>query len=339
LPFWIFKEKDEDRAKREAQAATVAALERGDLPPSAEKRLTEQVQSGSKFFSSTFSAKEYMLAREAGYEPLGMVMGSCFMKVGWRFFLQGAWGYTSEVTALSHAHKLARTTAVERLRQEAALLGAHGVIGVKIKRSSFNWSEDMTEFTAVGTAIRVPNSECVKATINPPFTSTLSGQEFWQLYEAGYWPTSLVMGNCSYYVQGGNQVRSAQLGFFSSMVNQELEVFSRGYSDARKIAVQRLWSDVAANGGDGAVDMDVDYTIEKYEYEMNNRTYIDMMVNFMAMGTALTARPDGKKRISTAPLMMIDLATRSKREIEFDEPLNNYVSSTYSTDDDDDDLD
>jgi hypothetical protein len=71
LPFWdIFREKDVDRVSREHREATVAALEAGDIPPYARHRLEQQVASGSKFFSSTLSAKEYLLAREGGYQPV-----------------------------------------------------------------------------------------------------------------------------------------------------------------------------------------------------------------------------------------------------------------------------
>ena len=87
MPFWdIFKEKDEDRVKRLQQEASVAALERGEVTPAARHRIEQQVNSPHKFFSSTFSAKEYLLAREAGYEPISQVMGSSFMRVGWNSY-------------------------------------------------------------------------------------------------------------------------------------------------------------------------------------------------------------------------------------------------------------
>lgn len=336
MPFWK-KESEEEKAQKEYQQASIKELESGALPLGAQHRLKAQAASGSKFFSSTFTAKEYLLACEAGYEPVGQVMGSAFMKVGWRNFCQGWWSSTSEIEALTHAHKQARELAVSRLQQEAALLGAHGVIGVKLETGNFNWSEGLTEFTAIGTAIRIPNSDCVKLSKHIPFTSTLSGQEFWQLYENGYWPTSLVLGNCSYYIKGDSQTRSAQMGWFGSLRNQELEAFSNGFVYARRQAVMRLWQDIALNGGDGAVDMDVEYKLERIEYESNRVTYIDMLCNFMAMGTAIVDRPDGKKRIEHTPRFVIDLSRSGLRQIEFDDPIANLTTSTYSANDDDDD--
>jgi hypothetical protein len=35
---------------------------------------------------------------------------------------------------------------------------------------------------------------------NQPFTSDLSGQDFWTLIRAGYAPLGLVMGSCVYHI-------------------------------------------------------------------------------------------------------------------------------------------
>ena len=42
---------------------------------------------------------------------------------------------------------------MERLKQEAALLGAHGVIGVRLEVGGYDWAENALEFTAIGTAV------------------------------------------------------------------------------------------------------------------------------------------------------------------------------------------
>ena len=39
-------------------------------------------QSGKSFFSSDLSTNEYLLMREAGCDPLGLVMGTSFYQVG-----------------------------------------------------------------------------------------------------------------------------------------------------------------------------------------------------------------------------------------------------------------
>lgn len=329
LPFWdIFKEKDGDRVSREHREATVAALEAGDIPPYARHRLEQQVASGSKFFSSTLSAKEYLLAREGGYQPVSQVMGSSFMRVGWNPVQNGYVGdfvYTGELSSLTHAHKQARELALVRMQKEAAVLGADGIIGVHIKRSDFSWAQNITEFTAVGTAIRIPDhANAVGKQGQLPFTSSLSGQEFWQLYESGYWPAGLVMGNSSYYVRGDWRTNNT-LDIFGGLANQELEQFSDAFSHTRELAVSRLTDEVRRLGAEGAVDMDISHNIRPFEYEREERKCLDIVINFFLMGTAVLLRPDGKSREMTKTRMVIDLSKSGVKNIEFDEPLAEFA--------------
>lgn len=331
MPFWdIFKEKDDDRAAREHRQSTVAALESGDIPPYARRRLEEQVSSGSTFFSSTFSAKEYLLAREGGYQPVSQVMGSSFMRVGWNPVQDGYVGdfvYTGELLSLTNAHKSARELAVMRMQKEAAVLGADGIIGVHIRRSDFSWAQNITEFTAVGTAIRIPNNtnfvEGEQGRL--PFTSSLSGQEFWQLYESGYWPAGLVMGNSSYYVRGDWRTNNS-LDIYGGIANQELEQFSDAFSHTRELAVGRLTDDIKRLRAEGAVDMDISHNIRPYEFERNESKCLDIVINFFLMGTAVLRRPDGKSRELPKTRMVIDLAQSKLRNVEFDEPLAELVA-------------
>jgi uncharacterized protein YbjQ (UPF0145 family) len=336
MPFWR-KDTDDERLRKEDDARqkadqeeSIRQLEQGGLPLHATRRLTEQVASGSKFFSSTLTAKEYLLAREAGYQPVGQVMGTAFMRVGYSYYNTGfGWNFTGEMQSLTLAHKQARELAVNRLKQEAKLLGADGVIGVHVKKSNSSWSEGVTEFTAIGTAIRLPDREMLTHIKNLPFTSSLSGQQFWQLFESGYWPCGLVMGNCSYFVYGDWQTRSSTYGFFASLSNQELTQFSNGVSTARHIALERLREDIAIEGGDGAVAMDVEYKLHRIHYESNNQSYVNMLIDFMAMGTAVIRRPDGKARIKHEPLLIMDLSGRTKRELEFDVSMENLAQGGF----------
>ncbi len=336
MPFWdIFKEKDEDRVKREMQEATVLALQNGDVPPAARHRIEQQVNAEHKFFSSTFTAKEYLLAREAGYEPISQVMGSSFMRVGWNSYNNAfgfGWPATGELHKLTDSHRQARILAIDRMRREAELLGAHGIIGVHIKVKDFNWASDVTEFTAVGTAIRIPGNEALSRSKHIPFTSTLSGQEFWQLYESGFWPTGVVMGNCTYYIQADWRTRSATNSFFNNAPNQELMQFSNGFTEARELAVTRITNEIGSLASDGAIDMDVSYTIQPIHVERNRISYMDMLINFLAMGTAVTNRPDGKARINHKPMMVIDLSKGGLRNLEFDDPLEDLATAGFADD-------
>lgn len=334
LPFWdIFKEKDVDRASREHREATVAALEAGDIPPYARRRIESQVASGSKFFSSTFSAKEYLLAREGRYLPISQVMGSAFIKMAWSPAPDEeipSFVNTGELTSLTLAHEQACDLALERLQKEAALLGADGVIGVLVKRAEVAWAENVTEFTAVGTAVRIPG--CVKPVNKQsralPFTSTLSGQEFWQLYESGYWPAGIVMGNSSYYVRG--HCRTNSLIDTYGSINQELSYFSDGFSRARELAVSRLTSDIVELGAEGAVDMDVSHSIRLCRSELDEMKTLDILITFVLLGTAVLRRPDGKARAMPTTRMVIDLSKSGIKNIDFDAPIDELAGGRGS---------
>ena len=94
---------------------------------SARHRLDAQKRLGKQFFTSDLSTNEYLLTREAGCEPIGMVMGSSFYKVGFFGYFRGYRDRTGEVETLTQAQLAVRELAVSRMQQEAALLGAHGV--------------------------------------------------------------------------------------------------------------------------------------------------------------------------------------------------------------------
>lgn len=324
LPFWdIFKEKDDDRASREHRDATVLALQNGEIPPHARRRLESQVASGSSFFSSTFTAKEYLLAREGRYLPISQVMGSAFVKMAWNPEADEeipSFVNTGELDVLTLAHKQACDVALERLQKEAAVLGADGVIGVLVKRAEVDWAENVTEFTAVGTAVRIPG--CYKQSQALPFTSTLSGQEFWQLYESGYWPAGIVMGTSSYYVRGYSRTISSFEMYGG--INQELSYFSDGFSRARELAVGRLTSGIVELGAEGAVDMDVSHSIRLCKSERDEMKTLDIIVTFTLLGTAVLRRPDGKSREMPKTRIVIDLSKSGIKNIEFDEPLDRF---------------
>lgn len=339
MPFWIFKEKDGDRDNRERQEAAIKALENGELPPLARKRLEEQRDAGHKFFASTLTTSEYLLTRETGFEPIGQVMGSSFMRVGFGNFrsMSNSWMtmYSTELIDVTYSYRQARLLAMERLKQEAAILGADGIIGVHIKIKELDWSGNVTEFTAVGTAIRVPADSPLKASRGGPFTSSLSGQEFWQLYQAGYWPKGLVMGNCAYYTVADWATRSATGGalFSGSWYNQELTQFTQGFANAREMAVTRLTNEIAELHADGAVDMDINYRIIPVHVESNNTRYMNMVFEFVALGTAVVKHHDMRDRQARSPLMMIDLRGGGEREIEFDEPIDEMAQGGFDDDD------
>jgi uncharacterized protein YbjQ (UPF0145 family) len=180
----------------------------------------------------------------------------------------------------------ARELVIARLRQEASLLGAHGVLGVRLKVGGYDWSARTVEFTAVGTAIRIRDR-----LIDPQlFTSDLSGQEFWQLHQAGYYPRGLVFGICSYYIHTDWNTRNMMRGGFfgrGSSQNQEVAQYTQGFNLARQLAMNRLTADIRNHQASGAVGMHIDMGVEDIEYENNKTTYHDLLAHFVAVGTSI----------------------------------------------------
>ncbi len=68
------------------QQASVQALEAGKLPVAAQDRITA-MRSGTDGWTSDLTTQEFASIRHAGFDPLGMVMGSCVMHIA------AQWGY------------------------------------------------------------------------------------------------------------------------------------------------------------------------------------------------------------------------------------------------------
>lgn len=249
-------------------------IQPGKLFDSARHRLDAQKQignlTGKKFFTSDLSTNEYLLTREAGCEPIGLVMGSSFYRVGFFSYFRSYRNQTGEVETLTQAQIAVRELAISRMQQEAALLGAHGVIGVRLQQRRQGWNIGMVEFTAIGTAIRIPD----RPRTSKPFTSDLSGQEFWQLRKAGYYPKGLVFGACSYYVHSDRNTRALMTRSFWNRLfgrarrNQELTQFTQGFQDARELAIMRLMEDIQKVGATGAIGMHIEAKEEVIVYQL-----------------------------------------------------------------------
>jgi uncharacterized protein YbjQ (UPF0145 family) len=273
------------------------------------------LKGGKKFFSSDLSCREFLLTKESGIEAISQVMGTCFMNVSYFGSYVGPYRSTGELSAITQSQIEARSKAIARMRKEAELLGASGVIGVKLVRRQSSFDFRTTEFTAIGTAVRVPNMPAGAEV----FTSDLNGQEFWQLYRAGYMPKALVLGLCSFYVQTSwrtiNQT-SGGLFSFGAFQNQEVEQYTRCFSEARETAMERLTMQMYEALADGTVGMTVAHDIEHIEYESNNRSMRDLVINFEAVGTAVEYLPNLATARAASPLLVLNLATGKTSAIE-----------------------
>src|ERR1700682_4452293 len=108
------------------------------LPEAARKRLTEMRGTPEKrgLFTSDLSVNEFLLVKQVGFDPLGLVMGSSIYRI--RASIPGG-APSGEVSALTEALYDSRDRAMTRMEEEAEALGADGVIGVRLEVNLHAW--------------------------------------------------------------------------------------------------------------------------------------------------------------------------------------------------------
>jgi uncharacterized protein YbjQ (UPF0145 family) len=242
-------------------------LDPGVLPQHARERLAEMKE--RRFFTSDLSVNEFLLVKEAGFEPLGLVMGSSIFHIGAQIDSLQAKA-AGEIAQLTQAMYSARELAMERLEAEADELGADGVVAVRLTLNVHAWGANVIEFVAIGTAVRgALAGTAFRGAEGRPFTSDLSGQDFWTLLSAGYRPLGFVMGNCVYNVgRAGDRPPE----------NGELTGPTQAFYDARELAMERMQVEGESLGAAGIVGVFVDE---------NNHTWGPSVLEFSAVGTAV----------------------------------------------------
>lgn len=289
----------DDAKMQETQAASARQIEAGGLPLNAVARLQENAahqNTPEHLWTSDLSVSELLLVEHAGFQPLGQVMGSSVYHVGiqWRSatWSNSYWrtgGASQELDTLTQAFYNARHLALNRLAQEAALLGATAVTGVRLKHEKTGWGGGMLEFSALGTAIR---EDDVKAAPDAPrlCLSDLSAQDFWKLRVAGFRPVGIAVGNCTYYtIPNWNTQNITSGGFLNSRSWQNIELpdYTQALYTARELAMGRMEKEAQTVGARGIVGVTVDVDAETHEIEINHRTRVDMLFHFTAIGTAI----------------------------------------------------
>jgi uncharacterized protein YbjQ (UPF0145 family) len=231
-------------------------------------------------FTSDLSVNEFLLVREAGFRPLGFVLGTSVYHIGFQF---GNWGQNMELDVLSQAMYHARELAMSRMEAEAHALGADGIVGVQLQVRRMEWGEDVAEFIAIGTAVigeNAPPTGTWRDNRGRPFTSDLSGQDFWTLLQSGYAPLGLVMGTCVYHVA---HQRMGQM-WRNAGRNVEIPQFTQALYDARELAMGRMQAEATARGAEGVVA----FRIAEHNHVWGYHT-----TEFFAIGTAVRPlRPD-----------------------------------------------
>ncbi|HET8979570.1 MAG TPA: heavy metal-binding domain-containing protein [Solirubrobacteraceae bacterium] len=294
------RDQDQDQPAQPAQPAQPDAAAVGDQAPHAAAyragstagipgsgleriaRMKKEVERG--FFTSDLSVNEFLLVKESGFEPLGLVLGSSIYHIGYQ---QAMWNQSQEMAVLTQAMYHARELAMTRMEEEADQLGADGIVGVRLDIGRYEWGADLAEFIAVGTAVKHRGGELHRAPNGRPFTSDMSGQDFATLLRAGYRPAGLVMGNCVYHVARQGMMQSLrQIGR-----NTEMPNFTQALYEARELAMERMQNEADELQSEGIVGARI---IER------SHGWGSHVIEFFAIGTAV---------VSTSPDHQIEKPT------------------------------
>jgi uncharacterized protein YbjQ (UPF0145 family) len=256
-------------------------------PQAADSRLahTAGAEPGG-VFTSDLSVSEYALLGEAGFEPLGFVVGSSIYHVGLQV---GRWSQNAELQTLTQAMYNARELAMARMRAEADHLGADGIVGVTLRMQMYAWGQEVLEFVATGTAVKALAGEGAhRAPDGRAFTSDLSAQDFFRLLAAGAVPVAFVLGTCVYHIAHQSVMQSLR----QAGRNQEMVQFTQGVYEARELALVRMQSEASQAQASGIVGVNV---------AVSNHVWGEHATEFLATGTAIRRLSDEHRLPATTP--------------------------------------
>ena len=245
------------------------------LPDAARARFQEMRAGGGEgaIFTSDLTVSEFLLLHECGFEPVGLVVGTSIYHIGAQ---QVVWNQNAEMVILSDALYHARELAMKRMLLEAHALGADGIIGVRLHVKHLEWNRDLAEFVAIGTAVYANDRQFDWTVNGKPFSSDLSGQDFFTLLHSGYRPVGMTMGNCVY----GVAHQSTKQWFKAAGKNMEMTDFTQALYDARELAMERMQKEAESFGAEGIVGMQIHEGT--YAWDPN-------IIEFFAVGTAIVA--------------------------------------------------
>jgi uncharacterized protein YbjQ (UPF0145 family) len=308
-----------ERQQEQEQEESLARIERGGIPISAERRLSELRESGgAATFTSDLSVNGFALCHQLGLKPLSQVMGSSIYQMGY----QGAWGTSGygggilfELDTLSEALNEVRGRALVRLGEEARHVGADAVVGVQTRagESELETGTLALEHVVVGTAVRREGAH-----VQHPVLTELSVSEYAMLLQGGFEPLGIVAWSSVFftsYVFGGMVGGSIGGPLTMGMQNFELREFTQAIYSAREAVMQQITSQASSLGASGVVGVKIGHTVRPHTLSggvgigggmSGGRQLSGMMVTFTAVGTAIHQRAASDVK---APKPTIDLWT------------------------------
>ena len=100
------------------------------IPEHARERIADMA--ARKLFTCDLSINEFLLVKEAGFDPIGLVMGSSIYQIAPSIPTAQQAPNGCELEGMTRALAHARELAMARMEEEATELGADGVVGVRL---------------------------------------------------------------------------------------------------------------------------------------------------------------------------------------------------------------
>jgi uncharacterized protein YbjQ (UPF0145 family) len=284
------------------------------LPASALQRI-ERSRS-SRLTTSLLSVGGDAAIESVGFVPVGEVMGSCVMHLG--FAGMGGCGYGYGAASVgSYGFSAARTVtsrrnssnagygpyvrtldsgyaaALERMATEAQQMGAHGVIDVRLTVDRRDTGA--REFIALGTAVRGLVGPGVPVP-GRPFTTQLSGADVTSALRGGWVPVSIVVAICVGVRHDDAQTRSQVMTWSNTEVHGYTELVGAVRADAREIFAERI----RHSGADRAYLTDMKLDVWAVEPGPGHR---DHVAESVVIGGGLVSFASGPAPTSTLTML------------------------------------
>lgn len=298
----------EDRAALEKERLSNVqqsqdSLAVGGLPIEATRRLASLKGSASSAFTSDLSVNEFNFIRRQEMQPISQVTGSSIYRVGYQNIPLGSSGVLESVTT---AYNEARRLALGRLRQEATLCGADAVAGVRVKMGRFDYESDMVEFMVIGTAVSSPKfplrTRNRDGNTSPALTS-LSGQEFGQILDAGYSPCG-VIGYSSVYLASLSAFTYQQMNswYLGAGSNFEVAELTDGVYRNRHIVSSHLVAQAQALEAAGIIGVEWNHSSWKSGYA-GQEQLTAVAFSTHALATAIRGPSHEASAVDTVPVV------------------------------------
>jgi uncharacterized protein YbjQ (UPF0145 family) len=200
----------------------------------------------SQFFSTAASGIELYCHLDAGYQPRKFVMGNICYSLGiGRSFMGGLRTLArGEVHEYSQMYNHIRHLALERIKHEAAVVGANAVVDIGVQMLPFL---GVVELLMTGTASH--HDGIVMRDARDVVTSELEGPELWNLAKIGLVPVQLVMTTS--VVSLG---LAAGIGtLFQSLARGELPEVTKLVYDSRENCLDMMRKEAQSLGADAVV--------------------------------------------------------------------------------------